>query len=243
MQKSFWSAGLACAVFCVASAPAIAAPGMGNEVYGAEVEKGEWEFEAKFDTLAGGPDDGEDVVKLEASYGVSDRLKIAPFVKLEKEPGVSRKAEEAGVEAIYRLGSAGGIDFALYGEYAFGLNGHSDEIEAKLIMQRKAGPWDARLNLIFEKELESGHDVEIGYAASVDVEAFHEVRIGAQAFGELGTFNRFLPREEHFLGPVAKFEIEGLGPEIGVELGYLFALDKAKDDADGQFRLALEFEF
>jgi hypothetical protein len=243
MRRSFWSAGLACAVSYVMSAPAMAAPGLGNEVYGAEVKKGEWEFEAKFDTLAGGPEDGEDVVKLEAAHGVTDRLRIAPFVKLEKEPDSWRKAEELGVEAIYSLGSAGGIDFALYGEYAFGLNGHSDEIEAKLIVQRKSGPWDARLNLIFEKELESGHDVELGYAASVDVEAFHEVRIGAQAFGELGTFNRFLPREEHFLGPVAKFEIEGLGPEIEVELGYLFALGEANDETDGQFRLALEFEF
>lgn len=243
MQKFDWAAAAACGILCAVATPALAAPGLGNEVYGARVEKGEMEVEAKFDTLAGGPADGEDVIKLEAAYGVTDSLRIAPFVKLEKDPGFSRKAKEAGVEAIYELGSAGGIDFALYGEYAFGLNGHADEMEAKLIMQHTSGPWDARLNLIFEKELEHGHDVELGYAASVDVEAFHEVRLGVQAFGELGTFNDFVPREEHFVGPVAKFEIEGLGPEVEVELGYLFALRKAKDDTNGQFRLGLEFEF
>jgi len=243
MQKRMLAAAAAGGGLCAHTPQAMAAPGLGNEVYGAHVEKGELEIEAKFDSLAGGPDDGENVIKLEAAYGVSDRLRLAPFVKLEKEPGDSRKAEEVGIEAIYELGSAGGIDFALYGEYAFGLNGHADEIEAKLIMQHTSGPWDARLNLIFEKELEGGHKVEIGYAASVDVEAFHEVRLGVQAFGELGTFQDFLPREEHFIGPVAKFEIEGLGPELEIEVGYLFALSEAKDDADGQFRLALEVEF
>jgi hypothetical protein len=42
---------------------------------------------------------------------------------------------------------------------------------------------------------------------------------------------------------VYKVEIKGLGPEIGVEVGYLFALSKARDDTKEQFRLALEFEF
>ena len=42
---------------------------------------------------------------------------------------------------------------------------------------------------------------------------------------------------------VAKAEIEGLGPEIGIEAGYLFALGAARDDSDGQFRLKLEIEF
>lgn len=242
MQKSGWATATAGLLFAAAT-PALAAPGLGNDVYGARVEKGEWEFEAKFDTLAGGPDDGEDVVKLEAAYGVTDNLRIAPFVKLEKEPGVARKAEEVGVELVYELGSAGPIDFAIYGEYAFGLNGHADEAEAKLIMQHTSGPWDARLNLIFGKELERGHDVEIGYAASVDVETFDEVRLGVQAFGELGTFKDFVPRKEHFLGPVAKIEIEGLGPEMELEIGYLFALAAARDDAKGQFRLGIELEF
>ena len=41
------------------------APGMGDEVYGATVEKGEAEIEARYGALDGGPDDGEDVLKLE----------------------------------------------------------------------------------------------------------------------------------------------------------------------------------
>ncbi len=238
MKRYFLSAALGCAIV----SPAWAAPGLGSEVYGASVEKGEVEFETKWDTLAGGPDGGEDVIKLEAAYGVTDRLRLAVSGEIEQEPGFSHKAEELGIEAIYELGSAGGIDFALYGEYAIGLHG-PDAVEAKLLVQHKGGPLDIRFNLTAEKHLESGEDVELEYAASADYEVVDEVRLGVQAFGELGTFDDFLPHSEHFLGPVAKFEIEGLGPELEIQAGYLFALDKAKDDTDGQFRLALELEF
>lgn len=238
MKRHLIAAALACAL----STPALAAPGLGEEVYGATVEKGEAEVEARFDVLDGGPDHGEDVIKLEAGYGVTDRLKLATYVELEQEPGDRRRAEEVAVEAIYHVGRAGGIDFALYGEYAVGLHG-PDKLETKLLMQHRSGPLDVRLNLIAEKELVSGEPVEFGYAASADVETFGEIRLGVQAFGELGTTRKFLPRAEHFMGPIAKFEIEGLGPEIGLEAGYLFALGKAKDDANGQLRVAVELEF
>jgi hypothetical protein len=223
--------------------PALAAPGLGSEIYGASVDAGELEFESRYDRLTGGPDDGEDVIKLEAAYGVTGSLRIGVQGEFEKEAGGSRKAEEFAIEAIYELGKVGPLDVAVYGEFAIGLNGHADVAETKLLLQHRSGPWDLRLNLIAEKELEHGQKVELGYAASADVAAIGELRLGVQAFGELGTFDRLLPRAEHFAGPVAKFEIEGLGPEIELEAGYLFALGKARDDADGQLRIGLEFEF
>lgn len=234
---------MAAIVACTLATPAWAAPGLGGEVYGANVEQGEIELEAIYGELDGGADDGEDVLKLEAGYGVTDKLRIGVLTELEKEPAGGRKAEEVAIEAIYELGSAGGVDFAVYGEYAIGLNGNADKLEAKLLVQHRSGPLDLRFNLIGEKELEGGAKVELAYAASADVETFGEVRLGVQAYGELGGFDRFLPRAEHFIGPVAKAEIEGLGPEIGIEAGYLFALGAARDDSDGQFRLKLEIEF
>lgn len=220
-----------------------AAPGLGSEVYGATVEPGKIEIENRYDALAGGADDGEDVIKLEAAYGVSRRLRLGLQGEFEREPGRPRKAEELGIEAIYALGKVGGVDVALYGEYAIGFGG-PDKIETKLLLQHRPGPFDLRLNLIAEKELTSGAKVELGYAAQADVGvAGDEVRIGVQAFGELGTFDRLAPRAEHFAGPFARAEIEGLGPEIGLQAGYLFALGRARDDTKGMFRVMLEFEF
>jgi len=239
MRKFAIGAAMACAL----STPALAAPGMADEVYGATVEKGELEIESRYGRLNDGPDDGEDVIKLEAAYGVTDRLRLGILAEFEKEPGEVRRGEELAIEAIYHLGKAGPIDFAVYGEYAIGLNGHPDVIEGKLLLQHKSGPWDLRLNLIAEKELVGGEPVEFGYAASADVEAVGELRVGVEAFGELGSTHKFLPYAEHFMGPVIKAEVEGLGPEIGIEVGYLFAIGKAREDAKGQLRVAFALEF
>ena len=230
------------AIALLVPATAQAAPGLGSEVYGATVEKGELELESIYGELDGGVEDGENVLVLEAAYGVTDKLRLGVRGEIEKEPGEDREFEALGVEAIYELGNLGGVDFAVYGEYEVVFDG-ADKIETKLLVQRREGPIDLRFNLIAEKELEGGEDVELEYAASADFEAFGEVRLGAQAYGQLGTFKNFLPHAEHFLGPVAKFEIEGLGPELEIEAGYLFALGDAQDETDGQFRLLLELEF
>jgi len=219
-----------------------AAPGLAEEVYPATVERGEPELEARYGRLGGGADDGEDALKLEAGYGVTDHLRVNGMLELEREAGGSRRAEAGAIEAIYALGQAGGIDAAVYGEYEIGFHG-PDAIETKLLLQRRAGPWDLRLNLIAAKPLASGAQVELGYAAGVYRKVGGEVQLGVEGYGDVGTFDHFAPRAEHFVGPVARFEIKGLGPELGLQIGYLFALDKARDDTKGQLQLRLEAEF
>lgn len=240
MRRVLVAAGLACISF--AAAPAHADPGFTDEVYGATVEPGETEAEAQWGRLVGGADDGEDAFKLEAAHNFNDRLRAAVAVEFEREAGGNRKAEALSAEAIYRLGRVGGIDAAIYGEYEIGLDG-ADEVETKLLLQRRTGPWDVRLNLIAEKELRGGAPVEFGYAASADVAVAGDFRLGAEAFGELGSTHRFLPRAKHYVGPAAKLEIEGLGPELELRAAYLFPLGEAKDDSDGQLRVGLELEF
>ena len=236
--KLLWTAFPAAMI----STQVAAEPGLGGEVYGAGVQKGDVELEAIYGQLDGKAANGESVLKLEASFSPTDRLRFGVLGEIEKEPFGSREFEALGFEAIYELGKVGGVTFATYGEYEIVFDG-PDKVETKLLMQRRDGPLDLRLNLIAEKELASGAAVHLEYAASADVETFGEVRLGVQSYGELGTFDHFMPRAKHFVGPVAKAEIEGLGPEIGLQAGYLFALGKARDETNGQFRLAVEIEF
>ncbi|HEY7807405.1 MAG TPA: hypothetical protein VIC34_09420 [Croceibacterium sp.] len=240
MKSVLAAAGLACASF--GATPAVADPGFGEEVYGATIEPGETEVEAQWGRLAGGADDGEDGLKLEAAHNFIDRVRAAVAVEFEREAGGSREAEALSAEAIYRLGRVGGIDAAVYGEYEIGFDG-PEGVETKLLLQRRAGPWDLRLNLIAKKELKHGAPVALGYAASADVAAIGDLRLGFEAFGELGTTRKLLPRAEHFAGPAGKLKIEGLGPELELRAGYLFALGEAKDTSDGQLRIGLEIEF
>lgn len=215
------------------STAAHAAPGLGDKVYGATVEAGVTEFEARYGRLMGDEADGEDVLKLEVSHGFSSRFYGALVGEFEREANEDRELEALAVEGIYTLGQVAGIDTAVYGEYEAGLHG-PDKMETKLLLQKRAGEFDGRLNLIAEKEL-NGEPIELGYAASADVETIGEFRLGAAAFGDL-------THGEHFAGPVAKFEIEHLPGrgELGLETGYLFALGKSRDETDGQFRLLLE---
>lgn len=227
----------------VFASPASAAPGLGDEVYGATYEKGTSEFEARYGALNGGRDSGEDALKLEAAHVPLKNLRVAAQVEIERDPGGPRRVTEASVEVVYTLGRAAGIDFAVYGEYAKGFRGNSDALEAKLILERRAGPYDARLNLVAERPLASGERVELSYAASADMQVKGDFRAGVAAFGDLGTFHRFAPRAEHFLGPIVKGEVEAFGPELEIEAGYLFPLAAARDNSRGQFRLIVSVEF
>ena len=234
------AAGLILAAVSISTA-AGAAPGLGDKVYGATVEPGVTEFEARYGRFMGDEADGEDALKLEVSHGFSSRFYGACLGEFEREAVEKRELEALAVEGIYTLGQVGGIDTALYGEYEVGLHG-PDKIETKLLLQKRAGEFDGRLNLIAEKEL-NGEPVELGYAASADVEAIGEIRVGAAAFGDLGTTKHLSTRGEHFAGPIIKADVERLfgDAELEVETGYLFAIGRARDETNGQFRLLLEF--
>lgn len=225
--------------------PVAAAPGVGTKVYGATVEKGVTEVEARYGRLSGGPASGEDGLVIELAHGFSDRFYGALLAEFEREPGADRKLEAFAAEGIFTLGriDALGLDTALYAEYEAVRDG-PDAIEMKLLLQHKRRSFDGRLNLKAAKPLDGGAPVEFGYAASADWAAIGEFRFGAAAFGDLGTSRNLTTRAAHFAGPIVKTEIEHLGPgELGIEAGYLFALGRARDETDGQLRLLLEYEF
>jgi hypothetical protein len=225
-----------------------ATPGIGTPVYGADAEKGVTEIEVRYGALTGGVADGEDGLVLEVEHGFNDHWQVGLLVGTERGPGGPRQVTSLGVEVIRTLGhsEALGLDFAAYGEYKIGFKGEADEAEVKLLMQHEKGNFDARLNLIAEKALRRGNPMELGYAASVDwgLDEEGEFRLGLAAFGDFGTTRRLFGREQHFVGPVAKMEIEHLGPgALEIEAGWLRAFGAARDVTKGQARLLVGYEF
>lgn len=241
MKLVGWAA-LAALSFSAGSA--LAAPGLGSEVHAARVEKGVTEVEARYGKLKGGADDGESALVLEASHGFTDRFKGAAEVEFEHEPGGDSEAEALALEGTYYLGQLSGVDFGVHGEYEANLHGEGDAVEIQALVQKKAGPFDGRLNLGWERGLGDENDAnEFGYKAAAMWEVAHDFKAGVKAFGELGDDDGFGGRREHFAGPVVEWELDEIpGGEFGVEAGYLFALGSARDDADGQLRLGLEWE-
>lgn len=241
-MKTNWVLGL---VLLAVPSTAIAAPGLDDVVYGATVEAGKTEIETRYGRLTGGSAGGEDAFVLEAAHGFSRRFYGAALATFEREPGSGRRLQTLALEGIYALGHIQSLDLdaAVYVEAEHGIHG-SDNLETKLLLEHRKGPFDARLNLIGERELTSGAPVEFGYAASADYEVADDIRLGAEAFGELGTSDKITSRGEHFVGPAAKIELEHMGPgELELRAGYLFPVDRARDHSKGQLRLGMEYEF
>jgi hypothetical protein len=229
----------------LAATPALAAPGVGDPIYGATVTKGLAEVEARFGRLTGGPANGEDGLVVEAEYGVTPRLSAAVLVETGRRPGAAREADAVAVEVVRTLGRirALALDTAAYVEIKHGFHGEPDAVEVKGLFEHAAGRFDARLNLIGTKAFRAT-PVDFGYAASADWAVIgDEVRLGVAAFGDLGNSARFGGRQEHFVGPEAKVEIERVGPgEFEVEAGWLKAFGAARDTTSGQARLLISYE-
>lgn len=223
---------------------ALAAPGLGSEVYGARVEKGVTEVEARYGRLNGGAEDAGAALVLEAAHGFTDRFRGGGEVEFEREPGKDAEADAVSLEGVYHLGQIGGVDLGVHGEYEANLHGEGDAAELQALIQKVAGQFDGRLNLGWERGLgDHNGQTEFGYGASAMWQVAHEVKLGAKAFGELGDGDGLGGRREHFAGPVVEWELDEIpGGELGIEAGYLFALGAAKDATDGQLRLGLEWE-
>lgn len=240
------TAAMAMATASIASPAWADEPGVAEQVYGATVEKGLTEFEARYGRLNGGNADGEDGLIFEAEHGFSRRFAGALLIQTGRDANGQRQTRGIAFEGIHTIGSIRPLklDVAGYGEYRIGLNGEPDEIEGKLLLQHRAGGFDARLNLKVDKEFAAHQPVEFGYAASADWRIIgDEFKLGVAAFGGLGSTRKFLASDSHFIGPVAKVEIEHIGPgDIEIEGGWLRAFGRARSETDGQARLLISYE-
>lgn len=229
----------------IAPAAAHAAPGLDDVVYGAKVEAGKTEIETRYGRLTGSAADGEDAFVLEVARGFSSRYYGAALATFERAPGDSRRLERLGLEGIFTLGhiKALDLDTAVYVEGEHGIHG-PDNLETKLLLEHRNGPFDTRLNLIAERAFTSGAPVEFSYAASADYEVADDISLGAEAFGDLGTSLSITTRGEHFVGPSVKMGLDHAGPgELEIRAGFLFAIDRSRDETRGQLRFGLEYEF
>ena len=238
-MRSFIKAAVA-GLFLSAS-PAVAGE-LTTKVYGATLEAGTTEIETRIGRMTGGEASGQTGLLFEFAHHFSDRFYAGVETAFGRAPHGKLELEAVALESIVTLGRIKplGIDVAVLGELESVRRG-PDVIAAKLLLEKRVGAFDARFNLAAEKP--HGQPVALGYAASADVEVADELRLGAVALGELGTFRNFTTRGGHFAGPVVKYEFEKVaGGEFGIETGYLFALGQARHETDGQIRLLLEFE-
>ena len=249
MRGRWYLAAISVAVVMWSDA-AIAEPGLSNRVYSPYVKKGVTEVEVRAGRLTGGPLDGEQAAIVELEHGVSDRISLAVLAEFEQHAGEAKKLDAFAVEGVAYLGQIPGlgIDVGAYLEYEQRIHNESGVAEAKLLLAKRSGPFEGLLNLIAQRPLSDRpgeHDTEFGYAAQATWDVGANVRLGGQAFGDLGTNRSVGGRQPHYLGPVAGWEVRPSwlkGAELEFEGAYLLPIGTARDNTKGQVRFVIEYE-
>lgn len=242
---------LAFGVIALSSSPALADPRLDEIVYSPYVENHMFELETRFGQEVGhGTLKGAHTLVTEAEYGVNDRLSVALLTKVENAPGKPRRLTKVAIEGVYYLGQIPkiGVDAGLYLEIAKGVNGESDGGEAKLLLAKTAGRFQGLLNIIAERPL-SGPSSEAfasyGYAASATWLAVGNLRLGAEALGDLGDDHGFLKHGQGaYVGPQLKWEgrLKGAPIDLAIDAGWLAAVGANRGEGWSQARINLELE-
>lgn len=174
-------------------------------VYSPNVEKGEFELEWRAHRDEG----GDQQHKWEVGYGLTNRWASAVFVETESGPGEPFKASAIAWENIFQLTEQGRywLDAGLYMEYEHSLlaGGH-DKLETKLLLEKQAGQFVNRANVIFEKEISgvSPDGWELEYAWQSMYRMSPRLELGVEGFGGFGEISDFDPaaKQKHSIGPV-----------------------------------------
>lgn len=246
MRGSGWAAVVA----VLAVAGSASAQGLANKVYSPYVMKGVDEIELRAGRLNGGPLDGEQAAVVELERGISDRVSLAAVAEFEQHAGEAKTLDAIAVEGVAYLGQIPGlgVDVGGYLEYEQRIHNESGVLEGKVLLAKQAGPFEALLNLIASKPLTDRPgqgDTAFGYAAQGTFDVGGGVRLGGQAFGDLGTSRSPGGRQSHYVGPVAHWEVRRAwlkGGELELEAAWLLPVAAARASTDSQVRLAVEYE-
>ncbi|HEY7852606.1 MAG TPA: hypothetical protein VIB82_06490 [Caulobacteraceae bacterium] len=231
-----------------AASGASADPRLDEKVYTPFVQNGVAEFELRTAGQDGGAQGGDMTTVVEAEYGLSDRVSLAVVGGVQRSPAEGTRLTSIGLEAVAYIGQIPGvgIDTGGYLEYKHGLSGEPDVLEGKLLFAKTAGRFQGMVNLIVERPLGPAHEkfASYGYAASATWRTVGALRLGAEAFGDLGDDHDFPGPQGAYVGPQVLWEGRiGHSPvELGVDAGWLFPVGALTAETHSQPRIGIELE-
>ncbi len=226
-------AALAVASAVTGATFAYAEPGGTSGVSGPSVSQGDFEIEFRTATFTGDALDGDWAHRAQVSYAFTDWWRPTLIVRASQPHNGSAEIRSVGIENVFDYTPSRDWPVHLGGqfEYKFGVNGADDGVVLKLLAERRRGPFSARLNLIGEHAVGAGasDEREHAYAARVAWRASDHIVLGVEGFGEPEA-------RAHYLGPRVGLSFGG----TTLSFAYLAGFEDAQ--ANGQFRLGLEFE-
>jgi hypothetical protein len=214
---------------CALVGIAHAEPGAVSSVSGPGVTENETRFEVRAAVFDGGALDERWQYRAQASHGFTDWWQGAVILRAAQPADENAEVTSVGVENRFEFTATHDWPIQVGGqfEYKIGVNGAEDEVEFKLLAERRVGAFSARLNLNAARELSDGAEWEPAYAARGMWRASDRFDLGLEAFGEPDV-------DAHYVGPRTNIRFG----DATFGLGYLVGFDGAQ--ADGQLRISVE---
>jgi hypothetical protein len=232
--------------------PAISLAGVDDYVRTPAVEYGEKEIDLKYGTAKLKDDEGRlSAGSLGFGWGATPWWFTEAYLKWHKEPGDKTKYDAWEWENKLQITETNKYfaDVALFVEIEVPRERNEGyELAFGPLFQFYTGDLQWNINPVFERVFHSNdgesRSTELGYQLQLK----HPIRgndfaIGAQAFGELGKWNDWEPRDEqsHRAGPAIFGKVKLGGREqIKYNAAWLFGANAA---ARNTFRLQAEYEF
>ena len=217
-------------------------------VYSPLVEEGEVavEFRGHYDIDSNDALDGGQQYKAEFEWAPFSWWRTELLAEFEKEPGGDMETTEIASENVFQLTEQGRYwaDFGLLAEYAYSLeDGGHDKLELGFLAQKDMDRHEARLNLIFERELTGGADTEMEYAWQYRYRLGERFEPGIEMYGGLGDWGHMGSFNDHEqqIGPACFGKLRTNTGAWKYEAAMLFGLNDETPDATVRFMLEYEF--
>ena len=245
MKKMIIAGAIAGTLMAALCMPAFAGPA--EYVYTPTVEYGEREIDFKFGSRKG---NDKSAASIGLGYGVTEYWFTEVYLKYNRATGTT-EFDAIEWENKFQLTETGKYPVDL--GFLFELERPQDrsegyEVKFGPLLQTEFGKTQLNANLLFEryyqyKGTESNH-----MQASYQVQARYRLKpafaFGVQGFGELGTYDAWLPRSEqsHRFGPAifGKFSL-GQRKAIKYNMGYL--IGRTEQVNSKTLRMQIEYEF
>jgi len=175
------------------------------------------------------------------------------YLKYHKEAGDRTRYDEMEWENKFQLTETNKypVDLGLLVELEIPRAREEGQFLMKVgpLLQWDTGPLRWNTNVFFERahdpRTEEPHETELQYQAQIAYRLKNGMDVGVQAFGDLGKWNDWLPRDEqsHRIGPAVFGKVKlGEGRQaIRWNAAWLFGVSKAA--ADNALRIQAEYEF
>ena len=185
--------------------------------------------------------------EMEIEYGITDRFALEINGELEKEPGHTLTTSGLGISGRFQFFEQGEywMDSGAQISYGRALNrSHADSIEAKLLLEKRAGSWLHRLNVGIEQEVgphaSSAPERGLGFNSRYVYNEYLQPGFEWQSnFGKANSHNDF-DAQEHVAGPALYGKIM---PRVKYEAAYLVGISDSAPRNTARILLEYEMAF